>query len=411
MVHSGRSPAHVVIACGVFLLMAGVVSAQQRVAQPQLAYRFVAGDRYRIVGTNRQTVWLNGTHIGTSKTLTRIQTHIRAADGSDGHIEATYQVSEESAGAGTPYQLSREYGVEFTQRANGEMEVEPASFVPQVRNVPTFVNPHPAVGERWHAPALDVYDFRDSFGIAEPVSVPFNAFYEYVGPQEVDGVAVDALKINYNLYFRPPVGSDAAAEIRLITGRFEMDLNWDSLRGRAHAYQERYTLAVQLTDGRRFEFRGEADATVIGVEPLNRTALRDELLDAIETAGDRDTRISEDERGLTIVMENIQFPPDSAELLESERLKLQWIGAILARYPERDLLISGHTALAGTELGRQQLSEARAAAVGGYLLELGVRERDRMLYQGFGARQPVADNTTEDGRRRNRRVEITILEN
>jgi outer membrane protein OmpA-like peptidoglycan-associated protein len=98
-------------------------------------------------------------------------------------------------------------------------------------------------------------------------------------------------------------------------------------------------------------------------------------------------------------------------LRPSEQEKLDRIGEILRQYPDRDILITGHTALAGTAEGRQQLSEQRAASVGQYLLETDVRDPSRLLYRGVGAREPIADNATDEGMRRNRRVEITLLEN
>jgi outer membrane protein OmpA-like peptidoglycan-associated protein len=118
-----------------------------------------------------------------------------------------------------------------------------------------------------------------------------------------------------------------------------------------------------------------------------------------------------DEDGVTITLENINFGPDSAYLLPGEKEKLDKIAEILGMYSDRDLLIIGHTALAGTEEGRKELSEERARVVGEYLLSLGVREESQMAYQGLGATRPIAGNSTEEGRRRNRRVEIKILEN
>ena len=105
------------------------------------------------------------------------------------------------------------------------------------------------------------------------------------------------------------------------------------------------------------------------------------------------------------------FPPDSAYLRESELAKLRSIGEILVNYSDPDILITGHTALAGTQGGRLALSRERAMAVGQYLLELGVRQPDQLIMRGVGASVPVADNATEEGMRLNRRVEITILEN
>ena len=137
----------------------------------------------------------------------------------------------------------------------------------------------------------------------------------------------------------------------------------------------------------------------------------EEIEKDIRELGIPDTEVRKDELGVTLTLENIQFPPDSAVLVTAEREKLDRIGEILKKYPDRDILITGHTALAGTAEGRRKLSEERASAVGSYLLQNDVRPRDRMIYRGRGAEVPAADNSTEEGKRKNRRVEITIMEN
>jgi len=98
-------------------------------------------------------------------------------------------------------------------------------------------------------------------------------------------------------------------------------------------------------------------------------------------------------------------------LLPSEQAKLDQIAEILGRYGDRDILVGGHTALAGTEAGRQKLSEERAASVAAYLISKGARQTERVVVRGYGATKPVSDNSTEQGKKKNRRVEITILEN
>jgi outer membrane protein OmpA-like peptidoglycan-associated protein len=117
------------------------------------------------------------------------------------------------------------------------------------------------------------------------------------------------------------------------------------------------------------------------------------------------------DEGIAISLEDIRFQADSAALVPAEQEKLDKIGEILLRYRDRDILVGGHTALAGTEAGRRQLALERAAAVADYLIGKGVRSADRIVVRGYGADMPLEDNGTEAGRRRNRRVEITILEN
>ncbi|TFH42122.1 MAG: OmpA family protein, partial [Chrysiogenales bacterium] len=74
-------------------------------------------------------------------------------------------------------------------------------------------------------------------------------------------------------------------------------------------------------------------------------------------------------------------------------------------------LVTGHTARVGDEAGSQSLSERRAQAVADFLISSGGADRKRVVTRGKGSREPVAENETEAGRKRNRRVELTILEN
>ena len=94
----------------------------------------------------------------------------------------------------------------------------------------------------------------------------------------------------------------------------------------------------------------------------------------------------------------------------AEKEKLKKIAEILKTF-DNDLLITGHCARRGTVKNQQIISEERAASVAGYLTELEVRDGNCIFTQGKGAKEPVASNDTEAGRARNRRVEITIMDN
>jgi len=128
-------------------------------------------------------------------------------------------------------------------------------------------------------------------------------------------------------------------------------------------------------------------------------------------SGLKDVSVASDERGVTIILDNIHFEPDSARLEPSEMASSRRSRRWLAGIKGRDILVSGHTALAGTAEARHQLSVDRARAVAEVLIRLGARPPEGITVIGYGAEKPVADNSTEAGMARNRRVEITILEN
>jgi OOP family OmpA-OmpF porin len=108
--------------------------------------------------------------------------------------------------------------------------------------------------------------------------------------------------------------------------------------------------------------------------------------------------------------ENVLFDFDSAELHEEGRRLLNEIAEIGALCPEAHALVTGHTDSVGDREYNVQLSEERARAVVDYLVSVGV-DRDRLTPVGYGYSQPIADNSTEDGRALNRRIEIRVQEN
>ena len=136
-----------------------------------------------------------------------------------------------------------------------------------------------------------------------------------------------------------------------------------------------------------------------------------EIEDEIEKLGIGGASVRIADEGIAISLENIQFLPNSAILPASEKAKLDKIGEILLKFGGRDILVGGHTALAGSAEGRQKLSLERAAAVSDYLISKKVREPSHMVVRGYGADKPVADNATPEGMVKNRRVEIILLEN
>ncbi len=90
--------------------------------------------------------------------------------------------------------------------------------------------------------------------------------------------------------------------------------------------------------------------------------------------------------------------PDSAKTLDDA-------AAVLKTASTLNVLVGGHTDNVGTPDANQKLSEARAKAVMGALVQRGIAA-GRLTAQGFGQTQPIADNRPEDGRAKNRRVEL-----
>jgi outer membrane protein OmpA-like peptidoglycan-associated protein len=141
-----------------------------------------------------------------------------------------------------------------------------------------------------------------------------------------------------------------------------------------------------------------------------REEMAREISAELEERQAEDTSVRIAEEGVVISLDNIQFLPDSTELTEGEKNKLRGIAAILSRYPDRKILVGGHTAMAGSAEGRLRISRERAASVASYLVSLNVGSAEDIIVRGYGASSPLGDNAAASGQALNRRVEIILLD-
>jgi len=102
------------------------------------------------------------------------------------------------------------------------------------------------------------------------------------------------------------------------------------------------------------------------------------------------------------------FDFDKTEIKPEGRQVLDQVAAQAAQLNLETIIATGHTDSIGTADYNQGLSERRANAVKGYLVNQGV-PTDRVYVEGKGATQPIASNATREGRAQNRRVEIEVI--
>ena len=116
------------------------------------------------------------------------------------------------------------------------------------------------------------------------------------------------------------------------------------------------------------------------------------------------------EKGEIKITERIEFKTNSAKLLPSSFEILEEVRAILDKHPEITLLsLEGHTDNVGRAKYNQRLSQLRTESVLKWLVQNGI-DRKRLKATGYGSSVPLADNDSEEGREKNRRVEFHIRE-
>jgi outer membrane protein OmpA-like peptidoglycan-associated protein len=107
------------------------------------------------------------------------------------------------------------------------------------------------------------------------------------------------------------------------------------------------------------------------------------------------------------VFNNILFASNSYALPENGLAELSQLIQVLNDNPTLKVEISGHTDNIGNAKDNLTLSTNRAKSIVDYLVSKGIGT-ERLSYKGYGDTQPVADNSTEEGRAKNRRTSFTI---
>jgi outer membrane protein OmpA-like peptidoglycan-associated protein len=384
-------------------------------------YKHNTGDKYRVLSTVNEDVYVNRRLSHRAQILNRIAVEVTKAEQGIGTHSAVFLTAERGLDDSVEpsanldiensFQWEREYESEFLRDKQGRITIDKRYFMPVVRNVPLFPEKDLKPGDTWSAEGHEMHDFRDGFGIPEPYRIPFTANYTFLGNREWRGQSYPAFTVSYRIFIEPETGSPETLRPLRIIGASDQIVYWDTALGQPVAYGEQFRMIFELSDGRTIEFRGSAEAEIVESPSMDKESLVRELTEELERMGIKDASVRISDDGVTLSLENIQFLGDSAVLLSGEQAKLEQIGRLLLRYKERDILVAGHTALSGTQDERARLSRERASVVADYLIDNGIRSPERIVVRGYGAERPVADNRTEAGRRQNRRVEITLLEN
>ncbi len=173
--------------------------------------------------------------------------------------------------------------------------------------------------------------------------------------------------------------------------------------GQARSDKQTGEYKIVLPGGKKYAFLAEAEGYVAVNQFID---LRDSYK-YNEIA--RNIELVPLEKGQTVRMNNIFFETAKYELLEDSYVELNRVVELLNQNPKLHILIEGHTDNVGDNSSNKILSGNRANAVFEYLTNRGI-DKSRLKVKGYGESKPISDNSTEEGRKQNRRVQFKILE-
>ncbi len=172
--------------------------------------------------------------------------------------------------------------------------------------------------------------------------------------------------------------------------------------GRATSNGETGEYSVALPAGKFYSYLGEAESYLPVSENIDGREFSESVV--IEN----DLYMVPLEVGQTIRLNNIFFDTALATLRPESNEELNDVLQLMNKNPKMEIAIAGHTDNVGSDEYNMKLSDDRANAVRNYLVSHGV-DASRITAKGYGKVVPIADNTTDEGRQINRRVEFTIM--
>lgn len=327
----------------------------------------------------------------------------------------------------------------FRISRDGQLSMIVDNGYPSFRSFPAFPSGVVKPGDKWVSTAERAVDPLYKGKITK---IPMTVEYTYLRDETFRGEDVYVLAAQwatrYGISYRD-FGGDA--ELKSANGRHSATMYISKLTGNAIVVRDSVDETFVYADGTNIAFKGTislfteyppaVDRSKI-IPALQRVALisDDEAKSLAEipkiggmTAGglprkkieqaaalsDKPITVENTDAGIRLTMQNLRFKADSAELLLGEEKRLNQIAAVLKEAPQSMFLVEGHTAQTGNATGEQRLSEERARTIARELAKRGI-SAEKFICKGSGARKPIASNATSEGKAKNRRVEITILE-
>lgn len=150
--------------------------------------------------------------------------------------------------------------------------------------------------------------------------------------------------------------------------------------------------------------------TVIEIPVQEELEPEPEIIEPVEEEKKEEIVLTdEEEEVVKQAFDNLEFETNKAKITFKSFSSLNELGRLLNDHPTWRLTIKGHTDNVGDDQNNMKLSKDRAEAVADYLSNRGI-DRNRLIVSWYGETQPIADNDTKEGRQKNRRVELEIVE-
>ena len=185
----------------------------------------------------------------------------------------------------------------------------------------------------------------------------------------------------------------------------EMQQNQEKFKAEADAQRA----ALRAAGEREADLKKKlaAEKKALAEERAKAEARQAEAMNKLNELQSKLIQVSKDARGIILSMSDILFDVNKATLKADLKTSLAKVAGILSVYQQFNVSIEGNTDNTGSAEHNMKLSQQRADNVKAFLVEQGI-DAARLDAKGLGMTMPIADNSTKEGRQKNRRVDLVI---
>lgn len=235
-------------------------------------------------------------------------------------------------------------------------------------------------------------DGRTAYYSSDREMAGFRKLYSFVLPEQVRASPIAWIKGNI-------IDDESNAPI-------DANINFVNLESQERVLEENVgrdgEFQVSLPAQRSYALNVKADGYLFYSENFALENQSEATADVLEI------RLKKLKVGDAVVLKNVFYPTDEFTLDPTSEIELDRLASFLKDNPTVRLSVDGHTDDRGSAAYNKELSKNRAQSVVNYLVSEGINP-GRLEARGYGDEQPTATNDTEEGRAKNRRTEITIL--
>jgi outer membrane protein OmpA-like peptidoglycan-associated protein len=388
----------------VFILIAFIAVLTPSVSfSYTLSWQIKEGERIEVVKTAAVKLYINSMEVRRYRERNIADLSCYAKKDFDANVKGTFAIFHSDNGSDI-FRLEARMFSDFVISSDGKMSVPSEFTMPNLRHIPYFPSKDIGVNDTWTYEAELIFTH-----LSKPLVMGLPVTYKLERIEKKDGHRLALISYSWTAR-RSLAGMNFPDDFPLmITGKDKGLIWWDIDTGRPADSSNDYRIIFLQPDGcTTVEFQmgiNSENKVYSAVTPEAGEKAREELEKDLK--GKDGISVASDPRGLAVRMGEVLFDFDSASLKKDTKSTLDLlIAAVKKKYPDREIIVEGHTDSTGEKKYNQALSDKRAETVARYL-STGVGH-DKFSYRGYGADKPIADNAAEEGRKKNRRVEIII---